>query len=187
MERKFRGLLLILISGLLASCATLSKNECLEANWFEIGHRDGIAGKPRALYQEHYKACLEHGVKGDREAYYKGRETGLASYCTYDSGYQQGSKNRAYRYVCPQSLEPHFLAGYAKGQELYKYRRKIASLENRRTSIERQIKDLEKQMYSSELSDEQRMKIRSDLKYLDIQYRDVVRELRYHERMKPSG
>ena len=80
-----------------------------------------------------------------------------------------------------------FLAGYAKGQELYKYRRKIASLENRRTSIERQIKDLEKQMYSSELSDEQRMKIRSDLKYLDIQYRDVVRELRYHERMKPSG
>ena len=187
MERLFRGLFLLLILSLLASCATLSKNECLEANWFEIGYRDGIAGKPRALYQEHYKACMEHGVKGDRGAYYKGRETGLVSYCTYDSGYQQGRRNRAYSYVCPQNLEPDFLAGYAKGKELYRYKRKIASLENRRSSIERQIKDLERQMYSSDLSDEQRIKIRSDLKYLDIQYRDVVRELRYHERMKPSG
>ncbi len=42
-------------------------------------------------------------------------------------------------------------------------------------------------MYSSKLSDEQRTKIRSDLKYLDIQYRDTVRELKVHERMKPSG
>ena len=42
-------------------------------------------------------------------------------------------------------------------------------------------------MYSSKLSDEQRTKIRSDLKYLDMQYRDVVRELKYHERMRPTG
>ena len=187
MERLLRCILSIFILGVLVSCATLSKNECLEANWYEIGRMDGTMGKPRALYQEHYKACLEHKVNGDREAYYKGREAGLESYCTYDTGYKQGSLNRGYRYVCPKNLEPNFLAGYAKGQEIYKYQRKIASLENRRLSIERQIKDMEKQMYSSTLSDEQRTKIRSDLKYLDIQYRDVVRELKYHERMKPSG
>ncbi len=27
-------------------CATLSKNECLEADWFEIGRKDGMIGKP---------------------------------------------------------------------------------------------------------------------------------------------
>jgi hypothetical protein len=187
MERLFRWIFPIFILGMLASCATLSKNECLEANWFEIGRRDGVMGKPRSLFQEHYKACLEYAVKGDREAYYKGREAGLESYCTYETGFNQGCLNRAYRYVCSSNLEPNFLAGYAKGHELYKYNKKIASLENRRKSIEKQIKDLEKQMYSSDLSDEKRIQIRSDLKDLDIKYRDVVRELRYQERMRPSG
>jgi hypothetical protein len=187
MERLFQCILAILILGLVTSCATLSKNECLEANWYEIGRMDGTMGKPRALYQEHYKACIEHRVTGDREAYYEGREAGLEDYCTYETGYKQGTLGRAYRYVCPQNAESNFLAGYAKGKEIYKYKRKIASLENRRLRIERQIKDLEKQMVSSNLSDTQRTKIRSDLKYLDIEYRDVVRELRYHEKMKPAG
>jgi hypothetical protein len=187
MERLLRCILLIFIISIISSCATLSKNECLEANWFEIGYRDGSMGRPRALYQEHHKACIEHRVTGDREVYYKGREAGLLSYCTYDTGYKQGTLGRAYRYVCPQDLEPDFLAGHAKGKEIYKYKKKIASLENRRMNIERQIKNLEKQMYSSKLNDTQRTKIRSDLKYLDIEYRDVVRELKYHEKMKPSG
>jgi Protein of unknown function (DUF2799) len=187
MERLFKSILPILILGILTSCATLSKNECLEANWFEIGRRDGATGKPRSLFQEHYKACLKYAVKGDREAYYRGREAGLGSYCTYETGYKQGSLNRAYRYVCPSNFEPNFLAGYAKGQEIYQYNKKIASLEKHRKSIEKQIKDLEKQMYSSHLSDEKRTQIRSDLKDLDIQYRDVVRELNYQERRRPSG
>ena len=182
-----RCILSIFILGVITSCATLSKNECIEANWFEIGYRDGSMGRPRALYQEHYKACIEHKVTGDREAYYKGREAGLLAYCTWDTGYKQGSLGRSYKHVCPQESEPNFLAGYEKGYEIYKYKKKMASLENRRLSIERQIKSLEKQMYSSNLSDAQRTKIRSDLKYLDLEYRDVVRELRYHEKMKPAG
>lgn len=188
MERLFlRCLLSIFILSLLTACATLSKNECLEANWFEIGYRDGSMGRSRALYQEHQKACVEYRVTADREAYYKGREAGLLSYCTYDTGYKQGSLGRSYNYVCPRDSEPNFLAGYEKGKEIYKYNKKMASLENRRISIERQIKKLEKKMYSPDLSYAQRAKIRSDLKYLDLEYRDVVRELRYHEKMKPSG
>ena len=46
MERLIRWILPIFILGILTSCATLSKNECLEANWFEIGRRDGVTGKP---------------------------------------------------------------------------------------------------------------------------------------------
>ena len=187
MERLIRWILPIFILGILTSCATLSKNECLEANWFEIGRRDGITGKPRSLFQHHHKACLEYGVNGDREAYFRGREAGLKAYCTYETGFNQGRLNRAYGYVCPPNLEPNFLSGYAKGQEIYRYNKKVALLEKRRKSIENQIKDLEKQMYSSHLSDEKRIQIRSDLKDLDIQYRDVVRELRHQERMRPAG
>ena len=34
-------------------CSTLSKNECLQANWYELGWKDGNLGRPRSLFQEH--------------------------------------------------------------------------------------------------------------------------------------
>ena len=166
-------------------CATLSKNECLQADWFEIGRRDGRLGKPRSIFQNHYEACLEHSIRADRQAYFEGRKQGLNFYCTEQNGFDQGRRGRSLRYVCPPELEPNFLAGYAKGKEVYKYESKIASLKRRLRTIENQIQSKEKQLYSDKLSDEMRVQIRSDLRYLDIEYRDVTRELKYLEETKP--
>ena len=169
----------------LIGCATLSKNECLQADWFEIGRGDGNVGKPRSIFQDHYEACLEHSVHADRQAYYKGREEGLKFFCTKPNGFEQGRRGRSYRYVCPPELEPEYRAGFNIGREFYKYESKINSLEKRLKNIENQIETKEKQLYSGKLSDEERAQIRSDLKYLDIEYRDVIRELKYLEETKP--
>lgn len=167
-------------------CATLSKNECLEADWFEIGRKDGIMGKPRALFQQHRDACLKYSVNPNRDAYYKGREEGLEFYCTEDNGFKQGRLGRTYQYVCPPELEPNFLAGYAEGREIREYESKIASLKKRLERIDSEIKKKEYKLYSSKLSDEQRAKIRSEIRSLDIEYREVVRELKYLENSGPT-
>jgi hypothetical protein len=168
-------------------CATLSKNECLQADWFEIGRRDGTVGKPRAVFQKHYEACIKHGVKADTEGYYAGRAEGLKSYCTEKSGFDHGRQGRAYGYVCPSEMESKFLVGYARGKRLYKIEAKIASLERRLKKIEKEIGAKEKQLYSSKLSGDKRARIRSDIKALDLEYRDAVRELRYLEKSLGSG
>jgi hypothetical protein len=185
MKKLILFFLSVVFAGFFLGCATLSKNECLEADWHEIGYRDGSMGAPRSFLQEHSEACVKHNVRADREAYYRGRHEGLNVYCTPDNGFNQGRQGRKYNYVCPPDLEREFLAGYKKGKEIYKYESKISSLEGRLRSIESQIQTKEKQLYSSNLSKEQRAKIRADLKYLDIQYRDTVRELRYWEKMTP--
>jgi hypothetical protein len=41
MRRLFAFILSITMIVAFSGCATLSKNECLEADWFEIGRRDG--------------------------------------------------------------------------------------------------------------------------------------------------
>ena len=50
--------------------------------------------------------------------YNKGYKVGLKKFCVYQKGYELGKGNR-YRYqdqkICPQKLEPKFLAGYKKG------------------------------------------------------------------------
>jgi Protein of unknown function (DUF2799) len=209
---------------MLAGCASVSKEDCLVADWFENGRMDGIQGKSRTEFQNRAKPCLEHGVSADRQAYYKGHDDGLTYYCTEqkgfelgrkglsytsvcplelekdfragyqngmqlfcseESGFELGRRGRAYRYVCPPEFEPDFRTGYLKGRELYQYESKIASLQRRLKKIERKITKKEKQLYSENLSDEQRTEIRSELKSLDLDYRDVSRELKYMAKTKP--
>ena len=177
--------LVLVILGIFFGCATLSKNECLQANWYELGYRDGSMGAPRSLFQKHHEACLDHSIQADRKVYFKGREEGLIYYCTYDSGLKQGKVGKKYHHVCSAEREPDFLAGYNKGYKIYKFESKIASLENRLKSIENQIQTKERQLYKSKLKRTHREKIRADIRYLDIEYRDVVRELKYLEKMRP--
>ena len=211
---------------ILAGCATVSKEDCLLTDWFEIGRMDGIQGKPRTVFQNRAKPCLEHGVNADRQAYYQGHDDGLKYYCTEQQGFELGRKGlayksvcplplekdfragyqngmqlfcseengfelgrrgRAYRHVCPPEFEPDFRTGYLNGKEVYEYESKIASLHRRLQKIERKITKKEKQLYSEDLNDEQRSEIRSQLKSLDLEYRDVSRELKYMEKTKPMA
>lgn len=185
MKKPLLFILLLILAGMLFGCASLSKNECLQADWYQLGYRDGSMGAPRSLFQKHYDACLEHAVHADRAVYFSGREEGLSIYCTYDSGFNHGSAGKRYQHVCPPELESGFMAGYRQGQEIFQYESQIASLEHRIRSIESQIQSKEKKLVSPDLSYETRKKIRADIRYLDLEHRDVIRELRYLEKRKP--
>jgi len=166
------------LSGVFGSCASMSKSQCLQADWYEIGNRDGSLGKPRTLFQSHYDTCLEYGVHADRQAYYRGRAEGLQSFCTYDNGLAQGKLGKIYRQICPPELEPDFLAGFEKGKRIHVFESKIAALEKRQQSIERQIKAKEQKLYDSDTSDRKRTQLRNDLRVLDLQYRQTSMELK---------
>jgi hypothetical protein len=186
MKKLIVYILLLILAGIFSGCATLSKNECLQADWYQLGYRDGSRGAPRSLFQKHYDACLEHAVYADRAVYFNGREEGLSIYCTYDSGFNHGRAGNRYQHVCPPDLESGFMAGYRSGQEIYQYESQLASLEHRLRSIESQIQSKEKQLVTPDLSYNTRRKIRADIRYLDLEYSDVIRELRYLEKMKPA-
>jgi hypothetical protein len=166
-------------------CATLSRNECLEADWFEIGYKDGSAGKPRDLFQKHVNACTKHDVTPNRQLYYAGRDEGLRVYCTEDNGFEQGRLGKKYQHVCPADLEPEFLDGFYAGREIYEYESKVASLEKRLKDIEKQIESKKKELYSSKVNDKQKGIIHSEISSLDIEYRDIVRQLISLAKTKP--
>ena len=223
--KKFYGIVSAVgIILLWTGCATVSKEDCLVTDWFEIGRLDGMQGTPRTAFQNRAKACLEHGVNAERPVYYQGHDEGLKYYCTEQkgielgrkgaqynpvcplqlekdfrtgyqigmrlycseaNGFELGRRGRAYRHVCPPEFEPGFRTGYQKGKELLEYESKIASLQKRMKKIERKISKKEDKLYSNNLSDEQRTAIRSELKSLDLEYRDVSRELKFMEKTKP--
>lgn len=102
-----------------AGCASVSKEDCLLTDWYEIGRVDGRQGKPRTAFQGRAKACLEHGISADRQAYYNGHDQGLIYYCTEHKGVELGQQGLPYNSVCPLQLEPNFRAGYTKGLQSF--------------------------------------------------------------------
>ena len=54
--------------GALSGCASLSKSECLNANWEDIGVRDGANGQPEEYLIQHSTACAKVNVAPDRGA-----------------------------------------------------------------------------------------------------------------------
>ena len=166
-----------MLAAALFGCSTLSKNECLQVNWYELGWKDGNLGKPRSLFQEHVDACMKHNVRAEKADYFRGRDDGLKNFCTYDNGFSHGTYGKKYNYVCPPDLGSSFLAGFSKGKKVYRYNRKVAALEKKLKTIDDEIQEKEKLLYSSEVNKEQRVIIRSEIRQLDLDYRDTVRDL----------
>ncbi len=120
----------------LAGCASVSREECLQGDWQMIGQRDGATGRvAEAQFERHVTACARVDVTPDRAAWMQGYQAGLQSYCTPLNGVREGEAGRLYRDTCPESRETGFLRGYELGFAAYRQRQRISE-------IEREIRDL---------------------------------------------
>lgn len=127
--------------GLVACSATMSKDECRTVDWRTVGYEDGVAGRSGEQIGAHRRACAEHGVTPDLDAYRAGRAEGIREYCQPHNGYRAGVSGAHYYDVCPADLASAFLAEYAAGRELYRHEQRVrdadAQLAARRAEIAR--------------------------------------------------
>jgi len=119
MKRLFYLISILLMVGLFSGCASMSKKECLTADWHAVGHSDGARGVHFNNLSKHRKACNKYEVIPDEEAYHAGWERGIRNYCTSDRGYQVGAAGQPYRSICPQDVEQNFRTGWKKGVRQY--------------------------------------------------------------------
>jgi hypothetical protein len=61
----------------LSGCATLSADDCRNADWYRIGDRDGISGS-QSLVDQYRQMCSAHSVKVDDGRYLEGWRDGVA-------------------------------------------------------------------------------------------------------------
>jgi hypothetical protein len=108
------------------SHATLTKDECRTVDWRTVGYEDGVAGRPADQVGLHRRACAEHGVKPDLDAYLAGRNAGLREFCQPYNGYRAGAGGAEYYDSCPPELAPAFEAAYESGRQLYVRERRVA-------------------------------------------------------------
>ncbi|MEM7018165.1 MAG: DUF2799 domain-containing protein [Pseudomonadota bacterium] len=109
--------LIISLGVVISGCASLSKDECLQGRWQDIGYEDGSKGYVVTRFESHRKACAEHGVTADFRAYEAGYHDGLRYFCAPANGLRVGEQGAVYEWICPPELEPGFVRQYLLGLE----------------------------------------------------------------------
>lgn len=122
---------LLFLGLIINGCATLDKDECQTANWETIGYEDGTRGLEASRIGQHRSACAEYGVTPNLTQYTQGRERGLREYCRASVGYDAGVRGSRYLNVCPGGSERDFLMGYRYGQNIYKTKSELRSLNSK--------------------------------------------------------
>ena len=182
------GGLLAVAAIVTASCATMSKEECLSADWRAVGYGDGASGYLMSRIDDHAKACKKVSVTPDPVLYAQGRDEGLTRYCTEMNGFRVGRNGSYYAHVCPASTEADFLGGYADGERVYAatHRLEMAKLDlsladNRADKRARQADEVEAELSNPKLTEEQTRELRDRLARLRRERREAIEDGRRAE------
>ncbi len=161
----------------LASCNTLSKEECVAADWRVIGESDGAAGyEPQERFAAHAKSCERVKIVPDQTIWYQGYQAGLVRYCTPMSGLMHGQAGHGYSNVCPPETAAGFLRGYTLGNRQHSLQSRLSSLQSDYGSKEAEIDDLSRKL--KDAADADRHDIRRRMDDLEDDMRRIRREQR---------
>jgi len=197
-----RKLAASIASVVLAGCASLSPEQCRQADWRQIGFADGTSGVSAARINDHAKACAEVGVRPNLDDYLHGREQGLRNYCQPENGFavgrSGGSPNAA---DCPEYLKYAFLEQYRHGHQVHLMEEDLAQRRSRiyqnnsqiRRNNER-ISKIRDELAKKDLPEERRSALLNDYNRLVDQKNAIGREnafllieadrLQFHLQMK---
>ena len=163
----------------LQGCASLSKSECLSANWEDVGIRDGANGRPEEYLIQHSKACAKVAVVPDRGAWLHGRDQGLERFCVPHRAYQLGESGYGFEAgICRNFDQDRLVSAYEKGRE-------VNRLENALASIDGEIHDIRHELERDDLGKDERIGLSFRLGQLVYQRNDAERaydQARYYAR-----
>jgi hypothetical protein len=168
-----RAGLALIGTAMLSACATLDREECINADWRLIGYEDGAQGRSTAYLGNHREACAEHRVRPDMDAYLQGHEEGLAPYCRPAKAYRLGRSGGHYPGVCPTHLRPELLSAYQDGKDIYELEHRIKrahARKNKKTQqlagLKQQFKDKETELIAKGTAVTRRLQLLSELRDL---------------------
>jgi hypothetical protein len=153
----------------LGGCASISKSECLSANWEDVGVRDGANGRGEEYLIQHSKACAEVGVTPDRESWLKGRDRGLERFCVPQRAYQIGEYGGNFDVgICRGFDEDRLARAYDRGRDVHRISQDISSLNG-------EINTLRNLLEKKDLEQKERERLIYRLGQLEYQRHDAQR------------
>ncbi len=167
-----------LAGALLASCETMSAEECAAADWRTLGFTDAAQNGTSRL-AERSQACAERGFMADADAYQTGQVSGFYEFCQPHRAFQFARRGGAFNGSCPGELQGAFFAAFNDGERVHaaeerlnEARSQVNSLESRRREIDDNIASRERSLAEA-ATEEDRARHRAEINRLRRERRDV--------------
>lgn len=129
----------IALTVLLAACQSGTKQaSCMESDWFELGRREGAAGKT-IKPEEISRYCKKAFDTNAQNLYSLGYNNGLTEFCSPANGYNMGRTGTKLPDVCPRPIDEPFKAAHSRGL-------KARELEAANRRIDRQISSVNQKL-----------------------------------------
>ena len=176
---KNRSLLQLMVFAAVLStggCASLSKSECLAANWEDVGIRDGANGQPEEYLIQHSTACAKVNVVPDRGAWLHGRDKGLERYCVPHRMYSIGEYGSNFDVgICRNFDQERLVDAYEKGRDVH-HRAGVLG------EIDSELRDIRTRLEKKDLEQKERERLAYRLGQLEYERIDAERALDHARR-----
>lgn len=168
---------------LLASCETMSAEECALADWRALGYSDA-ASSGATRFADRQESCNDKGYRADFEAYQSGQREGLRAFCEPNHAFAFAMRGGSFSGRCAADQAEAFGFAFADGRRVYEAQSALRSAESemsslryRRDAIDRDI-DAREDGLRDATTDEERRRIRDDLRDLRRERHDVLDDMR---------
>lgn len=141
--------LLVAAALILSGCSGMSKKDCINADWYNMGLQDGSAGFPVTQINNYVAMCSDHDVPVNRTDYQRGHEQGIVQFCQPSNGYQLGLSGRSLPNVCPANLAEAFAAEHERGYQEFQIQRDINNAQSAISQANAQVTQLEQQLLNA--------------------------------------
>jgi len=112
----------LLILSQLGACAVMSKQECVNADWRQVGYQVGVDGNTdiSQAYSARERACSKHGVEANWQHFEQGHADGVVQYCQLDNAVElgvRGASRSIDNQVCSERDYPGFREAFNVGYQ----------------------------------------------------------------------
>jgi hypothetical protein len=183
-------ILMLLLSG----CAVMSKSDCLNANWYDVGFEVAMDGSRdvQGEFSKRANICAKHGTSVSYEDFEDGHVSGIEEYCGISNAVLLGTKGSTKAInnnVCPEIDYPGFESSYHAGYKLHvlqdranEARYEIDRLVDQKYRYQRRRQELRHQANSRELSDQERKRAAYYSRDLRRDIQDIRSRIHHYER-----
>lgn len=170
------------LGALVASCETMSAEECAAADWRYLGFSDASsAGADR--FGARAESCGEKGFTADGGAYGAGFAEGMYQFCQPPNAFNYALRGNTFNGACPAELQRDFFAAYGDGQRIYQARAELDSARSRASSIPSRVDEIDDNIRSKIEAQRgapqaDRDRLQREIEELRRERRDLVEERR---------
>lgn len=147
-----RAMSFLIIIFLSLGCSTQKTNDCQEADWFELGRRDGAMGKTLRFENTNLPLlCSTSSNEEEKKLFNIGRKVGLIQYCRPENAFELGKDGKEYENVCPEETHATFISFFRQGLH-------VRELQIVNQDIDIKLSILDQQLNTSSVSVKNEMK-----------------------------